>query len=578
MPPSTLPRPTSRAAVLAVTALVMAAFAANSVLARLALRATDIDAATFTAVRIGAGALVLAGIVGFYTLRLQAERDRALTEAQTAERVSGFLADLFSASDPYEEVLGDTLRAGDLLARGAARIETELEGEPEVQATLMEAIAEVYVRLGRFDGAEPLYQRSLALRRDVLGPNHLDVAATLRKLAWLHIERGDFGGADSLGAQALAIVGPDARTVDAARLLFVLGRSRFEQADYPVADSLHQRAGTLFRFHLGRDDDETISNLGQLAHVAEALGDDSLAVEHASDVLASRRRVNGNEHPYVAEALNDVAFTLRKQGRYDEAEPLYRESIAIKRRLLGEDHPAVATSLNNLGVMFGIAGRYDEVGPLFEEALAIRRDRYGEVHPSVGSTLSSLSMLAITQEDYELAVAQQNEALGIFEQLYDGDHPSITNTLLNKAQVRYRQGQFRDAERIYRDALAMERRLRGGDHEQVAKTLNNVGASLIGQARYDDAQPFLEEALAMYRRVLGPDHAALATPMRHLGRIATARSRYEEAEQWLTDALRLQTNHLGPEHPATGPTREAMVALYEAWGRPQDADRFRSTP
>ncbi|GAB5536351.1 MAG: DMT family transporter [Rubricoccaceae bacterium] len=46
-----------------MTALVMMAFAANSVLARLALRATDIDATTFTAVRIGAGALVLAIIV-----------------------------------------------------------------------------------------------------------------------------------------------------------------------------------------------------------------------------------------------------------------------------------------------------------------------------------------------------------------------------------------------------------------------------------------------------------------------------------------------------------------------------------
>jgi len=41
----------------------MVAFAANSVLARLALRATEIDPATFTAVRIGAGALVLAMIV-----------------------------------------------------------------------------------------------------------------------------------------------------------------------------------------------------------------------------------------------------------------------------------------------------------------------------------------------------------------------------------------------------------------------------------------------------------------------------------------------------------------------------------
>ncbi len=52
--------PLSRTAVLAITSLVMAAFAANSVLARLALQSTEIDAVTFTAVRLAAGAAVLA--------------------------------------------------------------------------------------------------------------------------------------------------------------------------------------------------------------------------------------------------------------------------------------------------------------------------------------------------------------------------------------------------------------------------------------------------------------------------------------------------------------------------------------
>ncbi len=51
--------PRSRPAVYALTALTMAAFAANSVLCRLALQTTAIDAATFTAVRVGAGALAL---------------------------------------------------------------------------------------------------------------------------------------------------------------------------------------------------------------------------------------------------------------------------------------------------------------------------------------------------------------------------------------------------------------------------------------------------------------------------------------------------------------------------------------
>ena len=49
----------SRGAVLALTALVMVAFAANSVLARLALTTTALDAATFTLVRVGWGAAAL---------------------------------------------------------------------------------------------------------------------------------------------------------------------------------------------------------------------------------------------------------------------------------------------------------------------------------------------------------------------------------------------------------------------------------------------------------------------------------------------------------------------------------------
>ena len=46
-----------------LTALTMVFFAANSVLARLALRAEEIDAGSFTAVRIISGALVLALLV-----------------------------------------------------------------------------------------------------------------------------------------------------------------------------------------------------------------------------------------------------------------------------------------------------------------------------------------------------------------------------------------------------------------------------------------------------------------------------------------------------------------------------------
>ena len=52
-----------RARVLGWTALAMIAFAANSLLCRLALRETSIDPASFTAIRLVSGALVLLLVV-----------------------------------------------------------------------------------------------------------------------------------------------------------------------------------------------------------------------------------------------------------------------------------------------------------------------------------------------------------------------------------------------------------------------------------------------------------------------------------------------------------------------------------
>ena len=63
--------------VIAITALAMVAFAANSVLCRLALGAHLIDAASFATVRVVAGAVVLAALI--------APRWRGRTRAATVQ-------------------------------------------------------------------------------------------------------------------------------------------------------------------------------------------------------------------------------------------------------------------------------------------------------------------------------------------------------------------------------------------------------------------------------------------------------------------------------------------------------------
>ncbi|MEN8447018.1 MAG: toll/interleukin-1 receptor domain-containing protein, partial [Cyanobacteria bacterium J06555_13] len=86
------------------------------------------------------------------------------------------------------------------------------------------------------------------------------------------------------------------------------------------------------------------------------------------NALAMYKRLLGDEHPDVANSLNNLALLYDNQGRYSDAEPLYIDALAMYKRLLGDEHPDVALSLNNLAVLYDNQGRYSDAEPLYIDA------------------------------------------------------------------------------------------------------------------------------------------------------------------------------------------------------------------
>jgi tetratricopeptide (TPR) repeat protein len=63
----------------------------------------------------------------------------------------------------------------------------------------------IAVALGHYHEAEPLYQRSLAIREKAFGPDHPDVATSLNNLALLYRAEGAYPKAEPLYQRSLAI-------------------------------------------------------------------------------------------------------------------------------------------------------------------------------------------------------------------------------------------------------------------------------------------------------------------------------------------------------------------------------------
>jgi len=78
------------------------------------------------------------------------------------------------------------------------------EDDPRLAMTLNN-MAAIYHSQGKYAMAEPMYQRSLEIKKRVLGPEHLDVATCYHNLAVLHSAKHRYAEAETYYQQALAI-------------------------------------------------------------------------------------------------------------------------------------------------------------------------------------------------------------------------------------------------------------------------------------------------------------------------------------------------------------------------------------
>ena len=87
------------------------------------------------------------------------------------------------------------------------------------------------------------------------------------------------------------------------------------------------------------------------------------------EALALQTQLLGDEDPLVADALNNLATALERQGKLEEAESMLRDSLAKERRLLGDDHKAVLWRLGFLVDFVRRHGRYEDAQRLMTEIL-----------------------------------------------------------------------------------------------------------------------------------------------------------------------------------------------------------------
>jgi tetratricopeptide (TPR) repeat protein len=322
---------------------------------------------------------------------------------------------------------------------------------------------------------------------------------------------------------------------------------------------------------------------GDAARAREALasilldrGDLTAAEALYREAIATFDRLGDTDSDAALSARSDLATTLQNLGRFGEAEAQHRDLLEHQRRVLGPGSPDVATTLNNLGVVLGQRGDWAGAEALHRESLEIIRRVKGPRSLEVGAALASVGNAVESRGDLAGAEALYRESLAIRRDLLGAEHPDTVRSVYSLASLLRSRGAAREAEALCREALALRGRVLPDAHPMVAALLQVLGLSLVDQGRAVEAEPLLRESLELRRRALPAGHWLIASSEGILGSCLTKRRRFGEAEALLLHSLEQLAGSMGQDHERTVEARRKLVALYEAWGQPSKADRFRA--
>ncbi|HEX8825959.1 MAG TPA: tetratricopeptide repeat protein, partial [Archangium sp.] len=334
-------------------------------------------------------------------------------------------------------------------------------------------------------------ERSLALREEVLGGSHLEVA-------------------DSL---------------------YQLGKTLWPQ-DPAGAEPLYLRALALQEAAWGPDDVRLVPVLSSLLTAYVNLGLYSKAESMGQRALSIQEAALGKNHPRVADPLHYLGQLAYSRGLNTQAERMLERVLAIREAALGKDHPELVGALVDLGAVYLNQGSYARAEPVFERARALAEATLGPAHPRVAQSLHFLARVYLKQGLYARAVPLQERSVAIQEGVFGKNHPLVAQALDQLANLYALQGLFARAEPLYERALAIIEGAVGKNHLLVSHVLFDLARLYRSQGLHARAEPVLERALAI-REAASPEQASTTDALRELALLRLAQRRPTEARELL---------------------------------------------
>ncbi len=407
----------------------------------------------------------------------------------------------------------------------------------------------IYAELGKQLGVDPKVLREKLPRLANEMKNAPNASAYERANASFVAK--DYAEAERLALQAAeeARKAQPANSHDVIQALTLAGLSAHRGIQYARAMEHFREAEKL----TNRD-----QNPGEWAGLQQRIADLLVAEGRFSDaeplfrnVIEIRARVLGPEDPDTLNSLHSLIHALNRQSKYAEAATEARQVIKLCEKAFGPEHPDTIASRLNLADALADQGKNADAEALYREVIRLQEKVTGPEHPRTIAARMGLASALDKQGKNAEAQSLYGEVIKLDEKVFGPQHPRTLNDRMALATALQAGGNYSAAEAEYRRVIKLEEEKIGAEHPDTLTARNNLAEALDDAGKYAEAEIECRQIVALEEKALGPQHLVTLNSRGNLAVALIGQGKFTDAASECDAVLSLMEQSLGPEHPDT---------------------------
>ena len=279
-----------------------------------------------------------------------------------------------------------------------------------------------------------------------------------------------------------------------------------------------------------------------------------------------RKALYGPEDTKTLESMEHLANCYRNEGKYLQAEDQFMRLLSIAKK-------PWASLKNNLAILRSEQGRWTEAEEIFKDLVNERTEQFGTEHPDTLSTMHNLAALYADQLKNDDAEKIIQDVLQKKTRLFGFHHPETYSTIKVSANVLLQKGNVEAARTLLERALQSSPHVIGPDHVLTVSLLEGLLIAYTKLGNHGKAKQIAQRALLLNAQSLGNLHPDTLGIVQNLASIYQCERDLVHAEGLYLSILRKDSC---ARYVQRNRATRNLIKIYALQGRSEEIEDLKS--